>query len=85
MPPIGSSRPTPVMNWMRLVVGTVASAGVVPTRGLPTVLVLSPGASASGRPSRRSTGPAGRAPLSRTAAAVTGDPARRSLTGSRPP
>ena len=28
------------MNWMRLVVGTVASAGVVPSRGLPTVLVL---------------------------------------------
>jgi hypothetical protein len=31
---------TTVMNWMRLVVGTVASAGVVPSQGLPKVLVL---------------------------------------------
>jgi hypothetical protein len=31
---------TTVMTRMRLVVGTVASAGVVPSRGLPKVLVL---------------------------------------------
>ena len=31
---------TTAMNWMRLVVGTVASAGVVASLGLPTVLVL---------------------------------------------
>lgn len=34
---------TTVMNWMRLVVGTVASAGVVPSRGVPKVLVLTRG------------------------------------------